>query len=308
AQTVRDFFQKNNIMAKSVATSVSGNAVIVRYVKLSKLSKKELAFTLPVEAEPFIPFDIKEVDLGCHILGDVMEEGQKKMETVLVAAKKEIIKDRMDILSAAGLQPLIIDVDAFTLETVYEKNRGSQDADTLLFLNMGHRVTNLSILEKGVAKVVRDIFIAGVTMDKAIQKVLQSDLAEAEEAKKTKGVLISSEEKEAAIQADDREALGISKAASGVLRDLAGEISRSVDFYLSQGAEHSIGKILLSGGMANFRNISQFLSAEFKVPVEIMNPISFMENQGKDIPKEILPTLAVATGLALRQTGDWEQG
>lgn len=306
AQAIKDFFAQKAVPLKNAATSVSGNAVIVRYVKLPKLSKQELTLTLPVEAEPFIPFDIKEVELGCHILGDTMEDGQKKMEVVLVAAKKEFVKDRMDTVTAAGLKPMVIDVDAFALETVLERIGTSSDAGALLFLNIGHRVTNLSIVEKGVTRVVRDIFVAGSTLDKAIQKILSTDQAKTEGLKKTKGILMSVEEKEAAIQEDDREALAVSKAVSAVARDLVGEISRSVDFYLSQGTERSIGRILLAGGVANLKNLPQFLSSEFKVPVEIFNPLSFLKDQGKEVPGEILPSLSVAAGLALRHRGDWQ--
>lgn len=305
AEVVKDLFSKKAIPLKNVATSVSGNAVIVRYVKLPKLSKQELGLTLSMEAEPFIPFDIKDVALGCHILEDVIEEGQKKMSVVLVAAKKDFIKDRMDTIIAAGLKPLVIDVDAFALETVMEKTAGAGSQGALLLLNIGHRTTNLSIIEKGVTYVVRDIFVAGGTLDKAIQKILPVDPAKAEELKKTRGILLSTEEKEAAIQEDDKEALAVSKAVSAVARDLAGEISRSVDFYLSQGTERSIARIILSGGVANLKNLPQFLSSEFKVPVEVLNPLSFLKEQGADVPKDVLPSLSVAAGLALRRRGDW---
>src|SRR3989339_265578 len=142
-QEIKNFLKKKGVQSKYAATSVSGNAVIVRYVKLPKLSKKEVALTINIEAEPFIPFDIKDVNLTYYILGDVTEEGQPKMETVLVAAKKDAVKDKIDILSEAGLDPLIIDVDSFALETLYEKVSPAKDASAVLILNIGHKVTNL---------------------------------------------------------------------------------------------------------------------------------------------------------------------
>ncbi|TPW17895.1 MAG: type IV pilus assembly protein PilM, partial [Elusimicrobia bacterium] len=112
---LRAFLIQKQIQVKEAATSVSGNAVIVRYVKFPRLNKDELWATLATEAEPFIPFDIKDVQLGFHILGELTEEGQKKMETVLVAAKKDAIQARVEVLEAAGLKPTIIDVDSFAL-------------------------------------------------------------------------------------------------------------------------------------------------------------------------------------------------
>ncbi|MBI4802588.1 MAG: type IV pilus assembly protein PilM [Elusimicrobia bacterium] len=305
AQEIKNYLKKKGIQAKYAAAAISGNAVIVRYVKLPKLSKKEVTLTINIEAEPFIPFDIKDVNLTYYILGDVTEEGQPKMETVLVAAKKDAVRDKIDILTEAGLEPLIIDVDSFALETLYDRVAPGKDASAVLLLNIGHKVTNLSIISQGITKVVRDIFIAGSTFDKAVQKTLKLDAAAIDALKKSRKLLVTDEDKEAAIAEFDREGIAASKAAIAVLKDLYSEISRSIDFYLSQGVDHSISKIVLAGGVANLGNITKFMTAEFKVPVEVINPFSFLP-EAKNIPVEISPALAVAAGLALRKLKDWE--
>ncbi len=304
---IKSYLKKKGIQARFAATSISGNSVIVRYVKLPKLSRKELALTINVEAEPFIPFDIKDVNLTYYILNDTSDDGEPKMDTVLVAAKKEAVQDKIDILTEAGLEPLIIDVDSFALETLYERTGPQGDNSSVLLLNIGQKVTNLSIVSQGVTRVVRDIFIAGATFDKAIAKAMKTDPASADAAKKNRVLLVSDEDKEAAIEAFDREGMAVSKAASGVLKDLYTEVSRSIDFYLSQGVDHSISKIILSGGMSNLGNITKFLAAEFKVPVEVANPLSFLPEPPKNMPKDVAPALAVAAGLALRKLKDWEE-
>jgi type IV pilus assembly protein PilM len=304
---IKTYLKKKNIQARYAAASISGNSVIVRYVKLPKLSKKELALTINVEAEPFIPFDIKDVNLTYYILNDAAEEGEPKMDTVLVAAKREAVQDKIDIITGAGLEPLIIDVDSFALETLYERLAPKGENNSVLLLNIGQKVTNLSIVSQGVTRVVRDIFIAGSTFDKAIAKALKADAAAADAAKKGHGVMVSDEDKAAAIEAFDKQGIAVSKASAGVLKDLYTEVSRSIDFYLSQGVEHSISKIIVSGGMANLGNITKFLAAEFKVPVELANPLAFLAEAPKNMPKDVLPALAVAAGLALRKLKDWEE-
>lgn len=307
SQEIKTYIKKKNLQARYAAASISGNAVIVRYVKLPKLTRKELDLTIAVEAEPFIPFDIKDVNLTYSILNDAAEEGEPKIDTVLVAAKREAVQDKIDIISGAGLDPLIIDVDSFALETLYDRLVPKGENNSVLLLNIGQKVTNLSIITQGVTRVVRDIFIAGSTLDKAIAKALKTDAASADNLKKSRCVLVSDEDKEGAIENFDKEGITVSKAASSVLKDLYTEVSRSIDFYLSQGVEHSISKIMLSGGLANLGNVTKFLSMEFKVPVEIVNPLAFLPEQPKNMPKDVLPALAVATGLALRSMKDWEE-
>jgi type IV pilus assembly protein PilM len=301
---IKAFLIQKNIQVKNVATSISGNAVIVRYVKFPLLTKNEFKATLATEAEPFIPFDINEVQLGFHILSELMEEGQKKMETVLVAAKKEAVDERVSVLQAVGLKPTVIDVDSFALENVYEKTGEKGEGATLL-LNIGHSVTNLSIIEDGVTRVVRDVLISGSTFSKAIMKALQCEPEKAEEAKKSNGIITDAAEKEKALQEGKRDALGVSQALTAVLKDMVAELHRSVDFYLSQGAERSIGRIVLTGGTAGMGNLAEYLTGELKVPVTVLNPFEFLADVPADIPKTMYPAMSVAVGLALRRNGDW---
>ncbi len=303
---LRAFFIEKGVKVKDVATAVSGNAVIVRYVKFPRLTKSELRTTLVTEAEPFIPFDINEVQLGFHILSEIVEDGQKKMETVLVAAKREIVVQRLEILQGAGLIPAIIDVDSFALENVNEKTRDAKESPgATLYLNIGHLVTNLSIVENGVTRVVRDMFIAGSTMTKAIMKAFQCDAAKAEELKHSRGVFVDPEEKEKALADGDRDGLGVSQAVGQVARDLVAEVHRSVDFYLSQGPDRSIGRIILAGGTARLKNLDKHLAQELKVPVSVLNPFSFVKG-GVNVPEALSASFGVAAGLALRQNRDWE--
>ncbi|PIR18468.1 MAG: hypothetical protein COV48_07380 [Elusimicrobia bacterium CG11_big_fil_rev_8_21_14_0_20_64_6] len=303
---LRAFFIEKGVKVKDVATSLSGNAVIVRYVKFPRLTKIELQATLATEAEPFIPFDINEVQLGFYILSEIVEDGQKKMETVLVAAKHDLVTQRLEILQGAGLTPAIIDVDSFALENVHEKIRDAKEGPgATLYLNIGHMVTNLSIVENGVTRVVRDMFISGNTMTKAIMKAFQCDAAKAEELKHSRGVFVDPAEKEKALADGDRDGLGVSQAVGQVARDLVAEVHRSVDFYLSQGPDRSIGRIMLAGGTARLKNLDKHLAQELKVPVSVLNPVSFAKGS-EAVPEALLPAFGVAAGLALRQNRDWE--
>ena len=303
---LRGYLIEKSLSVREAATSLSGNAVIVRYVKFPRLTKTELQATLATEAEPFIPFDINEVQLGFHILSEIVEDGQKKMETVLAAAKKDLVTARLEMLQGAGFTPAIMDVDSFALENVHERTRDLKEGPAAtLYLNIGHVVTNLSIVENGVTRVVRDVFISGSTMTKAIAKAFQCEPAKADELKKQYGVIVEPAEKEKALADGNREALGVSQAISQVGRDLVGEVHRSVDFYLSQGPDRAIGRIVLTGGSARAKNLDKHLSGELKVPVSVLDPFSFVSGAAA-VPEDLRPAFGVAVGLALRRNRDWE--
>ncbi|MFH1368255.1 MAG: type IV pilus assembly protein PilM [Elusimicrobiota bacterium] len=303
AARLGEFLAKEKILTKNVVSSVSGNQVIVRYVKFPKLSREELSKTIQFEAEPYIPFDIKEVDLSFHILGEVTEEGQKKMETILVAAKKELMQSRLEILNDLNLRTIVFDLDAFALANAYEMNSDPAVNENVLMINIGSTVTNMAIIENQVLRVVRDVFISGSSFSKAIQRNMSCDAKAAEDFKTRYGLLVTIEEKEKTLAENQKEALQVSTAITPVARDLLTEVHRSIDFYVSQNPEKSINKVLLSGGTANLKNLDKYFSQELKMPVEIFNPLQNVEG-GDTVPLNMACQLAIAVGLAARREND----
>ncbi|MCB4755697.1 MAG: pilus assembly protein PilM [Elusimicrobia bacterium] len=303
-QILTDLLTKQAKTPKTAAISVSGNSVIVRYVKLPKLPRAELEKTIQFEAEPYIPFPIPEVNMSFHILGDVVEEGQPKMETVLVAAKKELIEQRLGAIAGANLRPVVVDVDAFALENAYNLTHPPQEEpETVLLVHIGASVTTMIVLENGLSRVVRDVFIAGNTINKSLQRIFDCSYDEAETLKKKGQILVTPDEKEATLAQDDQDSLQISNTIVTVLKDLVVEIQRSLDFYLSQHPDRQINRILLCGGSARVTGIDRYFSQELRLTVDVFDPFSGLV--GEDLPPpELRSSFVVAMGLATRLEGD----
>jgi type IV pilus assembly protein PilM len=301
---LKDFVTKQkDAISKNAIFSVSGNSVIVRFVKFPKMSRDDLSKMIVIEAEPYIPFAIPEVNIDFNILGDVVDEGQKKMETILVAAKKEIINGRIEIVQQGGMSPTLIDVDAFALQNAFESSVGPNAKETVLIVHCGAFVTTMTIVEAGVPKVVRDVFIAGNTITKALQRNFQVDAKKAEEMKQRAVLLATQEEREKAMAEQNKDALQMSTVILPVVKDLLAEIQRSLDFYLSQGTDRQVGRVLLSGGTSRIGNLAGYLSQELRLPVEMFDPFTRIEG-AQAIPPDVRPLFAVAVGLAMRREGD----
>ncbi len=303
-ELLNEFLAEEKKGPKTAAISVSGNSVIVRYVKLPKLTRSELEKTIQFEAEPYIPFAIPEVNMSFHILGDVVEDGQPKMETVLVAAKKELIDQRLGALTSAGLRPVVVDVDAFTMENAYDlTHHMEEDLGTVLLINIGANVTTMIIMERGLSRVVRDVFIAGNTINKSLQRIFDCSFEEAEKLKRRGQILVTPDEKEATLAQDDQDSLQISNTVVTVMKDLVAEIQRSLDFFLSQNPERQVNRIFLCGGSAAINGLDRYFSQELHMNVEIFDP--FVGLSGASFPDPALRSaFTVAVGLATRQERD----
>ncbi|MBU1613801.1 pilus assembly protein PilM, partial [bacterium] len=94
---IQRLLKNNNIKVQNAYTSVSGDLVIVRYIKLPLMPKEELREVIKFQAEEYIPFDINEVVLDFELLREVVEEGEKKSEVLLVAVKEDVIRRHIEI-------------------------------------------------------------------------------------------------------------------------------------------------------------------------------------------------------------------
>lgn len=294
--TIREAFENGKIRSKNVAAAVSGHSVIVKKVNLPVMTRAELDEQILWEAEQYIPFDVNEVNLDFQILDDGESgDGEGQMEVLLVAAKKDLIDDYVQVITEAGLTPTVIDVAAFAVENSFERNYDVKPDEVVALVNVGAQVVNINIVFDGTPAFTRDITTAGNQYTEEIQKTLSVSFEEAERIKL--GGRKSDESQEVVPQE-------VEHAMQAVTETVVGEISRSLDFFAATTAESHINRVVLSGGGANVAGFKDAFHERTGLPVEIMNPFSKMVPSSKFDPEyleEVAPALGVGVGLALRR-------
>ena len=178
---IREAVEKAKIKTKQVAAAVSGHSVIVKRVSLPAMTREELDEQIRWEAEQYIPFDVNEVNLDFQILDD--EGGEGQMDVLLVAAKKDLIDDYVQVIGEAGLTPAVVDVAAFAVENSYEANYDTEADKVVALVNIGAQVVNINVIADGVPTFTRDITSAGNQYTEEIQKALSISFEEAERIK-----------------------------------------------------------------------------------------------------------------------------
>jgi type IV pilus assembly protein PilM len=279
---------------KDVVTSVSGHSVIVKKITLPFMTETELADSIQWEAERHIPFDINDVNIDFQILG-YGAESSDLMDVVLVAAKKDIINDYVSVIMESGLNPVIVDIDAFALENMVAVNYDTEGGEIIAMVNVGASVTNINILKNNVSAFTRDLFKGGNQVTEEIQRQLHVDYEEAERVKVGERGDVASQPV----------VLEVLKNAS---ESLAAEIGNSLDFFQSTTTYQKVSRLFLSGGGSKIREFDVVLQQQVGIPVEIVNPFRQIEYSEKsfdlDYLREIGPVMAVGVGLASRKVGD----
>lgn len=295
--TIRDIFLENNISCKDVALSVSGISVIVKKINLPEMTVEELDESIQWEAEQYIPFDIEDVNIDFQILRPVGEEGKRQMEVLLVAVKKDKINEYTSLAREAGLNPVVVDVDVFALENMYEINYELNKDESVALIDIGAGLMNINVLSDGMPAFTRDISIGGNQFTEAIQKEFGVSYEDAEKVKKGQDI-------------EEVKFQDVVPILESVSNDIASEILRSFDFYraTASAAKDQIARVMISGGCAKLKGFREFLAKQLGIEVGVVNPFQNIEivegTFDMDFIKEVAPTAAVGIGMALRRADD----
>ena len=293
---IQELVAEHKVRAKEVAIGVSGHSVIIKKISLPRMTQEELDESIQWEAEQYIPFDVKDVNIDTQILTPEADAAGQ-MDVLLVAAKKDMINDYTSVCAEAGLTATVVDVDAFAVQNAYEANYDSSPGDTVVIVNVGAAVTNLNVIAHGATTFTRDITMGGNAFTEEIQKQLNISYDEAEALK------VGGQGDSDAVVPQE-----VERVIQGVAEQLGGEIQRSLDFYASTSPEGKITRAFLSGGTARVPALFKTLEGRAGVPVEILNPFKNIEIDNKKFDPAVLlaaaPAAAVGVGLALRRPGD----
>ncbi len=293
SKSIRELFKEAKLKEKNVAISIGGYSVIVKKINVQNMTEDELQETIHFEAEQYIPFDISDVNLDFQILGE-SEHNPNQMSVLLVAAKKEMINEYINLVQMTGLNVCIIDVDAFALQNIFEFSYDPGD-ENIALIDIGASKTSLNILKNNSSVFMRDVSLGCGQINEKIAALTECSLAEAEEIKHSGQSDIISPEV-------------LSGIISSVVTDWCTEIKRALDFFYSTFPEDQITKIILSGGGANIKEFRQLLAVETSTHVEIINPFqNFSIDSDRFDPsylEQIAPQAAICMGLAIRKIGE----
>jgi type IV pilus assembly protein PilM len=281
-QTVRNAVGRLHSDERGVRVSVSGNTVVVRYIRMPAMALEDLRSSIRYEAGQHIPFDVKEVELDCTILRPP-DGDDNKMDVMLVAARRSACERVVNVLKAAGLTPNCIDVDPVATLNAFLLGHAPEPDKPTALLNLGAKHSSVSILSDGLPAFTRTIEIGGEGLSLAIARGLGVELDEAERLKVFGDPLVQPH-------------------LEMVLNSIARQVRTSFDYFEGL-ANRTVCELYVSGGASLLHGLREFLSSALGIPTRDWNPldgIDAAEFAQEDQLRSVAPTLDVAVGLAAR--------
>ena len=284
-QAASQVIEESKIKCKSTASAISGRNVITRYIVMQNLSEEELKEAIPFEADKYIPFGIDEVVLDCQKIEPL--EGGDQMRVLLAAVKRNIVEDHVGILRQLGLEPAIIDVEAFAVGNAFLNSVSQETSATVALVDIGHAKTNIVVMTEDKTMFNREVYLGAYEMMEALERHM--------------GLGGDRVEEFACDPGDSRDELF--EAVGGPLDDLCNEVTLSFEFYENE-YDRSIDSVWLSGGGAFIHDVIGEIGNRLARPTHVWDPLAGVDlrvapGQTAQMQK-LARKLAVATGLGTR--------
>lgn len=295
-ESIKGLFRAAGCQGKGVVTSLSGHAVIVKKATFPTMEDQELRELIRDEAGKYLPFDnMDDVNFDFQVLGQ-NEYNPNQLDVIIVAAKKDFIDTYVEAIQMAGLSAVILDVDSFALETMYEKNYDYDEKHIAVIVNIGASITNINVVKNATSIFTRDFTIGCNSISEAIQAQYGVSFEDAERIKRD------------GPEGDDSTRDAFRYNLLAFADPILSEIERSVDYFRSTYGDEDIKQVLVAGGGAYIPGLIADLGQRLNIPTEIINPFRKISCSRKVMNPEDLerigPIAAVAAGLALRRVGD----
>lgn len=153
-----DLLQSGGFRATDVVVGVNNQNVIMRYATFPKVEEDKLRNMVLLQAQEFIPIPVAEMEIDYVVAGTSLNEDEQEVTNVLlVAARRNMIEQYINILSASRLQ--VIDVDASLLSYCRGLQNGIVGEGKYAVLNMNDDLLNFLVIQGNEVSMVRSINI-----------------------------------------------------------------------------------------------------------------------------------------------------
>jgi len=292
ADAVRRLVKKSGTKTKNVAMALPPSAVITKKIVLpGELSEQELELQVETEANQYIPFPLDEVSLDFCIVGP-SANASGDVEVLIAASRREKVQDIQGLAEAAGLKPVIVDVESYASRLATSRliaNLPNQGVGGVVALfEVGAMTTSMQVLRNDDLLYERDQAFGGAQLTQMIIRQYGFSLEEAESKKRT-GEL-----------PDDYRAVVLQP----FIESLVQEVSRALQFFFTSTTHNKVDMVMLAGGSASLPGLTSAVTQETGFACSVVNPFEGMEISPSirlNKMEREAPSYLTSCGLALRR-------
>ena len=280
---------------KPLIASISGKNISIKEVTTLDMKEEELFQTLEFEAKKHIPLDGTEAVMDYHILGKNANEIDK-INILLVATTKNIIKQFDSIVSESGFKNPVFDAEPIALANSLSHNYGISEDGIDIILNIGNSTSTLVIWGKNQTFFTRELDTAGFAFIKDLMKKHGMTYSDARNTLLENGIGSFGGSNSNNQIAEN--SFSLEMAEKTIINNLIDDLRKSLRYYAkSNNGNSNFKRLFISGGFAELEGLRELIKDELRIETEILNPFN---NIACDMKIETPSKYSIAIGLALR--------
>lgn len=292
SQAISQLWKRARLKTKTAVIGLANQRVVVRQVDFPFMEEKEFRSSFRFQVADQIPMPVETAELDFQTIGDFTNEaGDHMMRVLLVAAASDMVELFVSTVSAAGIEPLGVDLTPFAVSrAVSAAARGEQGlAGSEAIIDVGAGVTNILVHHNGEPRFVRILLVGGDDATSALSSDLNIPFEQAEAMKLDLGRGYGSADAQRVLETR--------------VSTLVEEIRGSLDYYLSQEDSEPIASVIVTGGGSLTPGLMGRLEQTIRTSVRRAVPLSEMDVSKSGLTREQLtqvePVAAAAIGLAM---------
>jgi type IV pilus assembly protein PilM len=292
ADAVRRVVQKSGTRTKHVVMAMPQSAVITKKIILpAGLRDEEMELQVESEANQYIPFSLDEVSLDFCVIGPSVSSAGD-VDVLIAASRKDRVQDREGLAQAAGLKPVVLDIESHASRMAMGRivaslpNEG-RDALVALF-EIGADTTSLKVLRDDEMLYDRDQAFGGSQLTQLISRQYGFSFEEAEQKKLANDL------------PDDYD----SAILAPFVDSLSQEIGRALQYFFTSTPHHKVHYVMMAGGTATLPGLKDRVTDLTGFASMVVNPFEGMQ-LGSGVRESKVrreaPSYLTACGLAMRR-------
>ena len=296
-EAIRKCIKSAQIKTKYAVCGISGPNVALRRFRFPAVGAEEVETAVLSEAQQACPFEQGQFIVDYQLfenntVGDLAEannsQKSRAIRGMLAAATMDIIGHKSQVVRAASLNCVLIDVDGLALLNCFLECEKRERGEPTGIICVGSKFTNFAILGVDGVPFVRDI---GHAADEIVADIANKQNVSSQVVR---DILDGSSDKNIAEFEGSME-----RACVG----LTGDIVQTLRYYSAQEGQ-TVRRIYVCGGFARAKGFVELLDSQLPAEAVVWNPFDRMHFDGSGSSAKMLKEhgcrLALAAGLAMR--------
>jgi type IV pilus assembly protein PilM len=283
----------HHFRGRQVVSCLGSQELFVQNVRLPQLPAQEVEKVVHWEAEERLPYPVAEAEIRHLVAGEVRQDTNVKQEVILLACQRNSIQRHINVLEAAGLAPVAIDIEPLAVVRNFQTAGTDEASSRRALLNFGEDATTVILTEGDKILFLKYISSGGHHLDQAVAKHLGLGLAEAASMRAT--VTASPE-----LDPDNDIHRSIVDAIRITLDGMATEIELCLRYYKVTFRGKPLERIIVTGSEAS-KWLADYLSERLGLSCALGNPFASL-SRWPTLPAALERPWrwATAMGLSLR--------